>query len=181
MKGKVTLVDFWATWCAPCRKSMPELQSLHEKYRARGFSVVGVSIDEGKDAARKVKKFVDAKKITYPIVIDSEKSPTWERFRVKAVPAAFLVDQEGRIVAYDKQARVPAMRHIDYGLGAFRKDAFAPYAEGEAFDLAAVYRRLLGEGRLAGFDVPGRFYEIGSPAGLEETREYLARTRSITQ
>ena len=88
---------------------------------------------------------------------------------------------EGRIVAYDKQARVPAMRHIDYGLGAFRKDAFAPYAEGEAFDLAAVYRRLLDEGRLAGFDVPGRFYEIGSPAGLEETREYLARTRSITQ
>lgn len=99
LKGKVILVDFWATWCVPCRKAMPELQALHDTYRSRGFSVVGISIDEGKDAARKVKKFVDAKKITYPVGIDREKSPAWERFRVKAVPAAFLVDQEGRIVA----------------------------------------------------------------------------------
>jgi thiol-disulfide isomerase/thioredoxin len=97
-EGKVVLVDFWATWCAPCRKSMPELQSLHDKYSSRGFTVVGVSIDEGK-AASKVKKFVTSKKISYPIAIDSEDDPTWERFRVKAVPAAFLIDQEGRVVA----------------------------------------------------------------------------------
>jgi thiol-disulfide isomerase/thioredoxin len=98
MKGRVVLVDFWATWCTPCRKSMPELQALHDKYADRGFSVVGVSIDDGKTAG-KVKKFVASKKITYPIAIDSEKAGAWERFRVKAVPAAFLVDQEGRIVA----------------------------------------------------------------------------------
>lgn len=88
--------------------------------------------------------------------------------------------EDGRIVAYDKQTRIPGMRHIDYGLGAFSRDAFAGYAEGEAFDLAALYQRLLAEGRLAGFDVPGRFYEIGSPAGLDETRRHLARTRSMT-
>ena len=99
MKGKVVLLDFWATWCAPCRKSMPELQALHDRYGSRGFSVVGISIDEGRDAARKVKKFVDAKKITYPIGIHAGKTPAWERFHVRAVPAAFLVDQEGRIVA----------------------------------------------------------------------------------
>ena len=89
--------------------------------------------------------------------------------------------ENGRIVAYDKLARVPGMRHIDYGLGAFSKDAFAPYADGEAFDLASVYQRLLTEDRLAGFEVPGQFYEIGSPRGLAETREHLARTRSMTQ
>lgn len=78
---------------------MPELQALHDKYRSRGFSVVGISIDDGKDAARKVKKFVNSRKITYPIGIDAGRIPAWERFRVKAVPAAYLVDQEGRIVA----------------------------------------------------------------------------------
>jgi thiol-disulfide isomerase/thioredoxin len=98
LKGKVVLVDFWATWCAPCRKAMPELQALHDKYAKRGFTVLGVAIDEG-NPVPKIKKFVTSKKITYPIAIDSEEDPTWGRFRVKAVPAAFLIDQEGRIVA----------------------------------------------------------------------------------
>jgi thiol-disulfide isomerase/thioredoxin len=97
LMGKVVLVDFWATWCAPCRKSMPELQAIHQKYAARGFSVVGVSIDEGGPA--KVKKAVAAMKITYPIAMDSEKAPAWDAFLVKAVPAAFLLDRDGRIVA----------------------------------------------------------------------------------
>ena len=80
----------------------------------------------------------------------------------------------GRIAVYDKQGRTSGMRHIDYGLGAFRKEAFAGHADGDAFDLVAVYQRLLADDKLAGFDVPGRFYEIGSPAGLEETRAHLA-------
>jgi peroxiredoxin len=97
LQGKVVLVDFWATWCAPCQKSMPELQALHVKYAPRGFTVVGVSIDENADA--KVRKFVEKKRITYPIAIDSKQSPVWEKYRVKGVPAAFLIDREGRIVA----------------------------------------------------------------------------------
>lgn len=97
LRGRVTLVDFWATWCVPCRKSMPELQALHEKYAGRGLTVLGISIDEG--GASKVKKYVTSKKLTYPIAIDSEKTPAWDAFRVKAVPAAFLIDREGRVVA----------------------------------------------------------------------------------
>jgi len=97
LKGKVVLLDFWATWCAPCRKSMPELQALHRKYGDRGFTVVGISIDEGGPA--KVRKYVASKKFTYPIALDSEQSPAWTSYRVKAVPAAFLIDREGRIVA----------------------------------------------------------------------------------
>jgi thiol-disulfide isomerase/thioredoxin len=96
-KGKVVLVDFWATWCKPCRKSMPELQELHDKYRGQGFSVIGISIDEGDP--KKVEKFVASEEITYPIAIDADKLPAWERFRVKTIPAAFLVDQNGSIVA----------------------------------------------------------------------------------
>lgn len=101
LRGKVTLLDFWATWCAPCLKSMPELQALHVKYGKRGFGVLGVSIDEGDPAkvTPKVKKFVAAKKISYPIAIDDDMKPAWEAYRVKAVPAAFLIDREGRVVA----------------------------------------------------------------------------------
>jgi prepilin-type processing-associated H-X9-DG protein len=80
---------------------------------------------------------------------------------------------DGRIVRYDKQHRVPEMRHIDYGLGAFRKSAFGGRADDEAFDLADVYQDRLAHDDLAGFEVPDRFYEIGSPRGLEETRAYL--------
>ena len=82
---------------------------------------------------------------------------------------------DGRIVRYDKQHRTPEMRHIDYGLGAFRHSAFAGRGDDEAFDLAALYQNLLARDDLDGYEVPTRFYEIGSPAGLEETREYLAR------
>jgi thiol-disulfide isomerase/thioredoxin len=97
LRGQVVLLDFWATWCVPCRKSMPALQGLHDRYAERGFRVVGVSIDEGGAAA--VKKFVRSKKIHYPIAVDAKTAPAWEAFRVKAVPAAFLVDAQGRIVA----------------------------------------------------------------------------------
>ena len=97
LQGQVVLLDFWATWCAPCRKSMPELEALHRKLSGRGFTVVGISIDEGGTA--KVKKVVGAKKITYPIAVDSDERPAWEAFRVKAVPAAYLLDRDGRIVA----------------------------------------------------------------------------------
>ena len=90
----------------------------------------------------------------------------WDRSNVRFV--------DGRIQAYDKTGATPGMRHIDYGLGAFRKAAFSARGEEESFDLAALYRQLLAEGRLEAFEVAGRFYEIGSPAGLEETRAHLA-------
>ena len=88
--------------------------------------------------------------------------------------------RDGGIVAYDKKGTTPGMRHIDYGLGAFRQAAFARRPEGDAFDLAWLYRELLAEGDLAGYDVGGRFYEIGSPDGLEETRAYRAGKGTMT-
>jgi len=80
----------------------------------------------------------------------------------------------GEVLRYDKTARTPAMRHIDYGLGCIRGEALAAWAaEGERFDLADFYRDLLERGELAGFEVSGRFYEIGSPEGLAETDALL--------
>lgn len=81
---------------------------------------------------------------------------------------------DGRILRYDKQHRTPEMRHIDYGLGAFADAAFTSGKDEERFDLASVYQELLARDQLAGYEVPGRFYEIGSPSGLEETRRHIA-------
>lgn len=80
----------------------------------------------------------------------------------------------GEILAYSKINRTPRMRYIDYGLGIFRAAAFDHVAPGQPADLAEVYCNLLDRNELAAFEVHERFYEIGSPAGLHETAEFLA-------
>ncbi len=84
-----------------------------------------------------------------------------------------------QIVRYDKVHRTPAMHHIDYGLGAFRRSVFATIPDREKWDLAAVYQDLLHAGKLAAYEVHERFYEIGSSEGLRETSEYLTTQRQF--
>ena len=96
----------------------------------------------------------------------------WDRSNV-------LMD-DGRIVRYDKLGKTPDMRHIDYGLGAFKASAFAGRADGP-FDLASLYQDLLAAGDLASFEVPTRFYEIGSPSGLAVTRDYIAQRETASR
>jgi thiol-disulfide isomerase/thioredoxin len=98
-EGKVTLIDFWATWCKPCAKIMPGIQKLHDRYRDGGFEVMGISIDEDEDRAELIEKYLHERDITYPVFTDTKRVPAWYTYRVKAVPAAFLVDRSGRIVA----------------------------------------------------------------------------------
>ena len=87
--GKPVLVDFWATWCAPCVSAMPELQKLHQRHAAKGFSVVGISIDEEHD---KAKKLAAKKKLAYPVFLDATETPAWSTFHVRSIPAVFLID-----------------------------------------------------------------------------------------
>lgn len=84
--------------------------------------------------------------------------------------------EDGRIRCYDKARPIPEMRHIDFGLGVLRADALANEPADAFVDLADVYRRLAAEGRLAGYEVSERFYEIGSPEGLAEL-DALLRTK----
>ena len=81
----------------------------------------------------------------------------------------------GQIERYDKRTQTPEMHHIDYGLGALRAMVFEAYPIDQPLDLATVYQDLLAAHQLAGYEVTGRFYEIGSPSGLAEARQYLAR------
>jgi NDP-sugar pyrophosphorylase family protein len=82
--------------------------------------------------------------------------------------------ERSRLLAYNKTRRTPEMRHIDYGLGALRAAALTPFPSDQSFDLAKVYQHLFEQDDLAAVEVPDRFYEIGSPEGLEETRAFLA-------
>lgn len=84
-----------------------------------------------------------------------------------------VVFRNHQIVAYDKTARLPEMRHIDYGLSAFQDSAFDDFPVNEPFDLAQVLQKLIAAGQLAGCEVSERFYEIGSPAGLADLESLL--------
>jgi peroxiredoxin len=95
-RGKVMLVDFWATYCKPCVEVMPELQKLADKYAAKGLVVLGVSLDE--KGAKVVKPFLEKRKFTYPIALDNASEPAWQAFGVRALPTLFLVNAEGQIV-----------------------------------------------------------------------------------
>jgi NDP-sugar pyrophosphorylase family protein len=81
--------------------------------------------------------------------------------------------EAGEIQCYDKTKRPPEMHHIDYGLGLLRAEALASWPDNEPFDLADVYRRLLSENQLSGYEVTERFYEIGSPEGVAELDAFL--------
>lgn len=89
--------------------------------------------------------------------------------------------RDGEIVSYDKLHPVPAMEHIDYGLGVLSAPAMEPYPRDTWLDLATVYQDLLSRGQLAGYEVAERFYEIGSKRGLEEIQEYLSRSSRGTR
>lgn len=92
-KGKVVLLDFWATFCGPCVKAMPKLQKLHDEHAARGFAVLGLATDE--EGEKLVRPFMAKRKITYPILLDSG---AWKAYGVKTLPALFLIDRDGKIV-----------------------------------------------------------------------------------
>lgn len=87
--------------------------------------------------------------------------------------ASNLRFEDGRILKYDKTDGDPEMRHIDYGLNILTRTAFAGFSESAAFDLSAVFQRLLARGRLAACEVPNRFYEIGSHEGLADLAAFL--------
>jgi peroxiredoxin len=92
-KGKVVLVEFWATWCPPCRESIPTLEKLHRQYAAKGLVILAVSVDEGGLDA--VKKFVAEHKMTYPVLQGTD--DVTGKYMVRLIPAMFLVDKQGNI------------------------------------------------------------------------------------
>ena len=95
LAGKVVLLNFWATWCAPCRTEMPGMERLSQQYRDRGLAIVAVSIDEGGE--KRIAKFVRRQNLSYPILLDPQ-SEIAERYEVNGLPSSYLIDGEGRLI-----------------------------------------------------------------------------------
>ena len=96
LKDGPVLLDFWATWCKPCIKAMPKLQAIYDKYKDRGFTVVGVN-EDGPRGQAKVKPFLRARKLTFPVVMDLDRG-LMKRMRAVSLPVTLLIDQDGEIV-----------------------------------------------------------------------------------
>jgi len=94
LKGKVVVLDFWATWCGPCRSEIPGYIKLQEKYREAGLTIVGVSLDQ--EGPEKVKKFVEDERINYRIVMGDD-GITKAFGGVEAIPTTFIVDRGGTV------------------------------------------------------------------------------------
>jgi peroxiredoxin len=94
LRGKVVLVNFWATWCPPCRKEMPDMEELYQRFGPRGFVILAISDEE----ADKVQPFIDGQKYTYPVLLDPGRKVN-ELFVVEGIPKSFLYDRDGKLVA----------------------------------------------------------------------------------
>ncbi len=94
-RENVVLLNLWATWCGPCRFEIPELQALHDRYKAQKFQVIGVSLDES--GPESVKQFVTEQKMTYPIVLDAE-GKLANLLQTSVLPTTVLLDRNGKIV-----------------------------------------------------------------------------------
>jgi peroxiredoxin len=94
LRGKVVLVNFWATWCPPCRKEMPDLDALYNRFKDQGFVVLSISDEE----AAKVSPFIAEHKISYPVLLDPGRKVN-DAFIVEGIPKSFVYDREGKMVA----------------------------------------------------------------------------------
>lgn len=93
LRGKVVVVDFWASWCAPCKQEMPVLESLYKRFKQRGLVVVGVSVDNERANAE---RFIQGVRVSFPIVHDAEHSVA-DRYHPPKMPTSYVIDRAGKV------------------------------------------------------------------------------------
>jgi peroxiredoxin len=92
-RGKVVLLNFWATWCGPCREEMPQLNKLYEKYRPSGFTLLGVNVDED---SRNAAGIAGQMGVKFPVLLDGDKRVA-KLYDLSAMPSTVLIDRDGRV------------------------------------------------------------------------------------
>lgn len=94
-KGKVVILDFWATWCPPCREEIPHFKELYTQYKEKGLEIIGVALDDG--GLQDVKPFAEENGINYPILLGNDKV-TRDYGGIKGIPTTFVIDRQGNII-----------------------------------------------------------------------------------
>ena len=92
-RGRVVMVNFWATWCGPCRQEMPQLNRLYEKYKASGFVLLGVNVD---DDQRKAAEVAGKLGITFPVLLDTDKVVS-KLYDLSTMPSTVIIDRDGKV------------------------------------------------------------------------------------
>jgi thiol-disulfide isomerase/thioredoxin len=110
LHGKVILLDFWATWCLPCQRELPNLEKLHREFRGQGLVVVGLNVGENQSA---VEKFLGKTQLSYPIALVEEGAEVVASMAVNAFPTVVLIDREGKVASYEVGARGEAALRAD--------------------------------------------------------------------
>ena len=94
-RGKVVILDFFATWCEPCRISAPELESVYERYKDKGVAVIALAADEGPDAAAGVREFMKELRLSYPVGVGGE--GVMKQYGAYSLPTTVIIDRQGKI------------------------------------------------------------------------------------
>lgn len=92
-RGRVVLVNFWATWCAPCRQEMPLLNQLYQKYQGSGFTLLGVNVDED---SRNAINLATKLGVSFPVLLDADKAVS-KRYDLSSMPSTLLIDRDGKV------------------------------------------------------------------------------------
>jgi peroxiredoxin len=92
-RGRVVMVNFWATWCGPCRQEMPQLDRLYQKYHAAGFVLLGVNVD---DDQRKAAEVAGKLGVTFPVLLDTDKTVS-KLYELSTMPSTVIIDREGKV------------------------------------------------------------------------------------
>lgn len=107
LRGRVTVLNIWATWCGPCRKEMPALQQLHRQFHERGLDVVGVNVDAPQeDRQKRIEELTGRLGVEYEILLDPEQKFV-RTFHAIGVPQTLLIDREGRLIRHWRGAFDP--------------------------------------------------------------------------
>lgn len=96
LKGKKVLINFWATWCPPCRAEMPQMQKFYEDYKSESVAIVGVNLTPTEENTESIQSFVGEHKLTFPIVLDPE-GDVMQKYQIAAYPTTYLLDSTGVI------------------------------------------------------------------------------------
>ena len=92
-RGRVVMVNFWATWCGPCRQEMPQLDRLYQKYKSSGFVLLGVNVDED---ARKAADVAAKLGVTFPVLLDTDKAVS-KLYDLSTMPSTVIIDRDGKV------------------------------------------------------------------------------------